>query len=79
MPGERKDAILIAQHQRDSWLSATRQWKLALKMQMRQMVAVFLFLFLASSLPVRAQHYSFKNYAEDQGLTNLSVSVMLED
>jgi signal transduction histidine kinase/ligand-binding sensor domain-containing protein/CheY-like chemotaxis protein len=40
----------------------------------------FLFLFLAaSSTLISAQHYSFKNYAEDQGLTNLSINVMLED
>jgi signal transduction histidine kinase/CheY-like chemotaxis protein len=46
---------------------------------MRHVAAVFLFFLLAFSLPVRAQHYSFKSYAEDQGLTNLSVNVMLED
>ncbi|HEV3041913.1 MAG TPA: ATP-binding protein [Candidatus Angelobacter sp.] len=43
-------------------------------------MAVFLLCFLtAVSLPVWAQHYSFKNYAEDQGLTNLSVGAILED
>ncbi len=82
-PGERKDAILvlIAQPIRKLLSSAEKLcWRVALPVQLGRVVAVLLFFLLSgASLPAAAQRYSFKSYAEEQGLTNLSINIMLED
>jgi signal transduction histidine kinase/CheY-like chemotaxis protein len=78
--GERKDAILVAQHLQDLLTGAKRQRRAALRIRLRRNTVVFLvFLLVAAFLPASAQRYSFKSYAEEQGLTNLSINAMLED
>jgi signal transduction histidine kinase/ligand-binding sensor domain-containing protein/ActR/RegA family two-component response regulator len=71
---------LVAQRVKKLLSSAEKHWRsAALQIRLCCIVVLFLFFFLAALSPAWAQHYSFKSYAEDQGLTNLSINVMLED
>ena len=60
---------------------AEEHWRIAsLQTRLRWIAALFLCVFLIAAVPPAwTQRYSFKSYAQEQGLTNLSIAFMLED